>query len=102
LVRHIDEVTAALRGVRMQATSARLAVGAAPGLPSHVWARTLLSAQAAGFDRLAILGVNQDGEPRGVDLEAVSPLKGQRRRHARAERDGSVAPPNQPLTVVVP
>jgi hypothetical protein len=74
-VRPIDEVVTALKVLHQRAPEARVAVGASPDLPSHVWARTFLSAQAAGFDQLAMLGVSQAGDLRSVAVEVVGPLR---------------------------
>jgi hypothetical protein len=74
-VRPIDAVTKALSGLRARFPQARVAVGAAPDIKAHVVARTLLSARAAGFEQLAMLGANPEGEMRSVGLEIVGALQ---------------------------
>jgi hypothetical protein len=74
-VRPIDGVVKALTALRQRFPSARVAVGGAPGIKAHMIARTLLSAQAAGFGQLAMVGASPEGDLRTVGLEIVGALK---------------------------
>ncbi|MFT3922466.1 MAG: hypothetical protein QM778_08030 [Myxococcales bacterium] len=73
-VRPIEGVVTALRSLREKFPSARVAVGGAPEIKGHMIARTLLSAQSAGFSELSLLGANPEGELRSVGLELVGAL----------------------------
>ena len=73
-VRPIEGVVTALAELQKRFPSARLAVGATPDIKGHLVARTLLSAQSAGFTRLAMVGANPEGELRTVGLELVGAL----------------------------
>lgn len=74
-VRPIDGVVKALAELHKRFPSARVAVGATPEIKAHMVARTLLSAQAAGFTQLAMVGANSEGELRTVELELVGALR---------------------------
>ncbi len=74
-VRPIDGLVKALRPLHQHFPSAKVAVGAAPGIKAHMIARSLLSAQAAGFSELALLGATPEGDLRTAGLEIVGALR---------------------------
>ncbi len=74
-VRPIDAVVKAMSALRARFPSARVAVGAAPDIKAHVIARTFLSAQSAGFEKLSLLAATPEGEMRNVEVEVVGALR---------------------------
>lgn len=74
-VRPIDVVVQALRSLHERFPSARVAVGGAPDLKAHVLARTFLSAQSAGFEKLSMLAATPAGEMRNVNVEIIGALR---------------------------
>ena len=74
-VKSVPELMAALTPLLSQAPDARVAIAAAPDAPAHLWARALLSAQAARFPHIAMLGVDGEGVMRSLEVEVVSSLR---------------------------
>lgn len=75
VVRTIEDLVTAFKQMREQAPEARIAIAASPDIPAHLWARALLSAKAADFSRIALLGVGRDGSLRALDVDVVSAFK---------------------------
>jgi hypothetical protein len=74
-VKSVPELVTALTPLVAQVPSATLSIAAAPETPAHLWARALLSAQAASFPHIAMLGVDADGVMRSLEVEVVSSLR---------------------------
>ncbi len=75
MLKAITEAVDAFSALHERAPDASIAVAAAPTVASHLWARVLLSARAAGFQKIAMLGFADDGTMRTVDVDVIPALK---------------------------
>ncbi|MDD9943010.1 MAG: hypothetical protein OXU20_18360 [Myxococcales bacterium] len=71
-MRPISVVVDALRSDDVDPSTMAVGVTVAPGVPSHILGRALLSLRRAGFDKPAIIGPGQRGGPQGVPLRVMA------------------------------
>jgi hypothetical protein len=74
-VKSVTQLVEALQPMSGSTGELRIAVGSAPDAPAHLWARSVLSAQRAGFKRIAMLAVDDQRTMRTVDVDVYGPLE---------------------------